>query len=151
MTDPIITTFPSQIIAGSPSIITYKNINILPISGYTYILKNQIGIIVSDKFIVPKNSSLTTFLFNNVFLYGGINTLTIYNKITGCDIGATFAINIEGKIVPPKEIKNNTQINKLNNNAYIKKTKLFKYKLINKNTNLINKNLFLRKMNMYYK
>ena len=133
MTNPIIKTFPSQIIAGSPVKIIYKNINILPIPGYTYILKNQIGIIVSDKFIVPKKLLLNTFLFNNVFLYNGVNTLTIYNKITGANIGAIFEINIEES----KEIKNNIEINK--------NLKFCQYKLINKNINLINKKLFLKK------
>jgi peptidoglycan hydrolase CwlO-like protein len=168
MTNPIIITSPQNIIAGSPAVISYQNQNITPMQQNTYVLKNQIGVKVSDNFIVPNNVTLSTFYFTNVYLNAGLNTLTIYNVTTGADIGATFeenAINIE---VSSNCFKEGTKIlcktdfgdkyipiEQLDDNVYVKTYKhgykrikfLLQSKLINTNKRTINKLYVMKKTN----
>ena len=168
MTTPIIITTPTKIVAGSPATISYQNANILPIQGTKYILKNQLGVKVSDEFIVPNNATLSTFYFKNVYLSAGLNTLTIHNNTTNADIGATFeenAINIE---VSSNCFKEGTKIlcktedgdryipiEQLNDYIYVKTYKhgykkvkfLLQSKLINSNKRTINKLYVMKKTN----
>ena len=168
MTNPIIITSPTNIVAGSPAVISYQNKNITPIQQTTYVLKNQIGVIVSDTFIVPNNVTLSTFYFTNVYLNAGLNTLTIYNITTGADIGATFeekAINIE---VSSNCFKEGTKIlcktdfgdkyipiEQLDDNVYVKTYKhgykrikfLLHSKLINTDKRTVNKLYVMKKTN----
>jgi hypothetical protein len=168
MSSPIIITSPPKIIAGSPATISYQSPNILPIQGTKYILKNQIGVKVSDEFIVPNNETLSTFYFTNVYLNSGLNTLTIHNNTTNADIGATFqekAINIE---VSSNCFKEGTKImcrtpdcdryipiEQLDDNTYVKTYKhgykrikfLLQSKLINTNKRTINKLYVMKKTN----
>ena len=166
MTTPIITTSPSQIVAGSPATISYQNANLPPIKGNTYVLKNQLGLKVSDNFVVPNNVNLSTFYFTNVYLNAGLNTLTIYNITTGADIGATFeesALNIEVSTVCFKEgtkimcrtpdCDRYLPIEQLDDNVYVKTYKhgykrvkyLLQSKLINTDKRSINKLYVMKK------
>ena len=166
MTTPIITTSPTQIVAGSPATISYQNANLPPIKGNTYVLKNQIGLKVSDNFVVPNNVNLSTFYFTNVYLNSGLNTLTIFNITTGANIGATFeesALNIEVSTVCFKEgtkimcrtpdCDRYLPIEQLDDNVYVKTYKhgykrvkyLLQSKLINTDKRSINKLYVMKK------
>ena len=166
MTTPIITTSPVQIVAGSPATISYQNANLPPIKGNTYVLKNQIGLKVSDNFVVPNNANLSTFYFTNVYLNAGLNTLTIFNITTGADIGATFeesALNIEVSTVCFKEgtkimcrtpdCDKYIPIEQLDDHVYVKTYKhgykrvkyLLQSKLINTDKRTINKLYVMKK------
>jgi hypothetical protein len=168
MTNPIITTSPSQIVAGSPATISYQNTNLPPVKGNTYVLKNQIGLKVSDNFVVPNNANLSTFYFTNVYLNAGLNTLTIFNITTGADIGATFdetALNIEVSTICFKEgtkimcrtpdCDRYIPIEQLDDHVYVKTYKhgykrvkfLLQSKLINTDKRTINKLYVMKKTN----
>ena len=166
MTPPIITTSPSQLVAGSPGTISYQNANLPPLKGNTYVLKNQIGLKVSDNFVVPNNVNLSTFYFTNVYLNAGLNTLTIFNITTGADIGATFeetALNIEVSTICFKEgtkimcrtpdCDRYIPIEQLDDHIYVKTYKhgykrvkfLLQSKLINTDKRTINKLYVMKK------
>ena len=166
MTTPIITTSPSQLVAGSPGTISYQNANLPPLKGNTYVLKNQIGLKVSDNFVVPNNVNLSTFYFTNVYLNAGLNTLTIFNITTGADIGATFeetALNIEVSTICFKEgtkimcrtpdCDRYIPIEQLDDHVYVKTYKhgykrvkfLLQSKLINTDKRTINKLYVMKK------
>ena len=151
--DIVITTNPNPVIAGQPTIITYKNGNYLPILNNSYVLKNQLGVTVSDVYI---GSQEIKFTFRNVYLIAGLNVLYIYNLDTSL-MGPIFYVEVssicfkEGtKILCkngyiPIEQLNELVYVKTNKHGYKKVKYLIKTRMINSSKRTINKLYVMRK------
>ena len=150
---PNITTYPNTIIAGQPATITYQSSSYLPTPNNNYVLRNQLGVTVSNVF-TSNNSD--TFIFTNVYLAAGLNVLYIFNQ-TDSSTSSTFNLEVSAicfkqgtKILckngyVPIEQLNNMVYVKTHNNGYKKVKYLIKTRMINSSKKTINKLYVMKK------